>query len=196
MRGVDRLDPLQRQHYRRVSGTGPFRTFLRRYRSQGGSTKTGNTHARRLLVEAAWNHRRPYNNVSRDMRARWDAADEASRVRAATKAITGCTASGSSSKPATNAGSSPTSPSRANSQARAGPSPQRSNRNSHGRMTRRVPFPALPDGPTTWRRRAHISLTAPTRRSRRVSPPETGPLNEHKASGPRQPSVDRSPLPS
>jgi transposase len=50
-------------------------------RSQGAITKTGNTHARRLLVEAAWHHRRPYNNVSREMRSRWDAADEASRVR-------------------------------------------------------------------------------------------------------------------
>ena len=50
-------------------------------RSQGGITKTGNTHARRLLVEAAWHHRRPYNDVSREMRARWDAADEASRIR-------------------------------------------------------------------------------------------------------------------
>ena len=29
-------------------------------RSQGGITKTGNAHARRLLVEAAWHHRRPY----------------------------------------------------------------------------------------------------------------------------------------
>jgi len=28
-------------------------------RSQGGVTKTGNGHARRLLVEAAWHHRRP-----------------------------------------------------------------------------------------------------------------------------------------
>lgn len=50
-------------------------------RSQGAITKTGNTHARRLLVEAAWHHRRPYTNASRDMRTRWDAADEASRVR-------------------------------------------------------------------------------------------------------------------
>ena len=50
-------------------------------RSQGAITKTGNTHARRLLVEAAWHHRRPYNHASRDMRSRWDAADEASRVR-------------------------------------------------------------------------------------------------------------------
>lgn len=29
-------------------------------RSQGAITKTGNTHARRLLVEAAWHHRRPF----------------------------------------------------------------------------------------------------------------------------------------
>ena len=29
-------------------------------RSQGSITKTGNTHARRLLVEAAWHHRKPY----------------------------------------------------------------------------------------------------------------------------------------
>jgi len=50
-------------------------------RSQGAITKTGNTHARRLLVEAAWHHRRPYNNASRDMRTRWEASDEASRVR-------------------------------------------------------------------------------------------------------------------
>ena len=28
-------------------------------RVQGGITKTGNGHARRLLVEAAWHHRRP-----------------------------------------------------------------------------------------------------------------------------------------
>jgi transposase len=29
-------------------------------RVQGPITKTGNTHARRLLVEAAWHHRKPY----------------------------------------------------------------------------------------------------------------------------------------
>ena len=50
-------------------------------RSQGSITKTGNAHARRLLVEAAWHHRRPYRTATRDMRARWDKADEASRVR-------------------------------------------------------------------------------------------------------------------
>jgi transposase len=79
--GNRRLDPLHRQHHRRVSGPGPSEHSSGASRSQGGITKTGNTHARRLLVEAAWHHRRPYNNASRDMRSRWDLADEASRVR-------------------------------------------------------------------------------------------------------------------
>ena len=34
-------------------------------RSQGSITKTGNTHARRLLVEAAWHHRKPYRTPSK-----------------------------------------------------------------------------------------------------------------------------------
>lgn len=49
-------------------------------RSQGGITKTGNGHARRLLVEAAWHHRAPYR-VSRTLRRRWDAAPPAARER-------------------------------------------------------------------------------------------------------------------
>ena len=40
-------------------------------RVQGGVTKTGNGHARRLLVEAAWHHRAPYR-PSRDLRATLD----------------------------------------------------------------------------------------------------------------------------
>jgi transposase len=47
----------------------------------GGVTKTGNTHARRLLVEAAWHHRAPYR-PSRDLRRRWDHATAAARARA------------------------------------------------------------------------------------------------------------------
>jgi transposase len=39
-------------------------------RSQGSITKTGNTHARRLLVEAAWHHRKPYRPGA-VMEARW-----------------------------------------------------------------------------------------------------------------------------
>ena len=50
-------------------------------RSQGGITKTGNTHARRLLVEAAWHHRRGYR-PSRDLRRRWEAAPPAVQTRA------------------------------------------------------------------------------------------------------------------
>jgi transposase len=38
-------------------------------RSQGSITKTGNSHARRLLVETAWHHRKPYR-PSRELRAR------------------------------------------------------------------------------------------------------------------------------
>jgi transposase len=50
-------------------------------RVQGPITKTGNTHARRLLVEAAWQHRRPYRNPSAVMRARWDLAPATARAR-------------------------------------------------------------------------------------------------------------------
>jgi transposase len=49
-------------------------------RVQGGVTKTGNGHARRLLVEAAWHHRSPYR-PSRDLRARWTAAPAAAQAR-------------------------------------------------------------------------------------------------------------------
>lgn len=50
-------------------------------RSQGSITKAGNSHARRLLVEAAWHHRRPYPRASKTLRARWDAAGPAARAR-------------------------------------------------------------------------------------------------------------------
>ncbi|MGH9251450.1 MAG: IS110 family transposase [Acidimicrobiales bacterium] len=50
-------------------------------RSQGGLTKTGNGHARRLLVEAAWHHRQPYHGSSVAIRRRWDLAGPAARAR-------------------------------------------------------------------------------------------------------------------
>ena len=50
-------------------------------RSQGSITKTGNTHARRLLVEAAWHHQREYRTPGATMRARWEKAPSAARVR-------------------------------------------------------------------------------------------------------------------
>jgi transposase len=50
-------------------------------RSQGPITKTGNAHARRLLVEAAWQHRRPYRSPGPTMRERWQNAPAAARPR-------------------------------------------------------------------------------------------------------------------
>jgi transposase len=49
-------------------------------RTQGSITKTGNTHARRLLVEAAWHHRTRYRPGA-VMRARWELAPPAARAR-------------------------------------------------------------------------------------------------------------------
>jgi transposase len=49
-------------------------------RVQGSITKTGNTHARRLLVEAAWHHRPAYR-PGKTMQDRWDQATPAARAR-------------------------------------------------------------------------------------------------------------------
>jgi transposase len=49
-------------------------------RAQGGVTKTGNGHARRLLVEAAWHHR-PRYRPGRELRKRWETASPAARAR-------------------------------------------------------------------------------------------------------------------
>jgi hypothetical protein len=50
-------------------------------RSQGSITKTGNGHARRLLVEAAWHHRKTYRHPGLTMRTRWEQAPAAARAR-------------------------------------------------------------------------------------------------------------------
>lgn len=49
-------------------------------RSQGPITKAGNTHVRRLLVEAAWHHRARYT-IGKTMRDRWDLAPAEARAR-------------------------------------------------------------------------------------------------------------------
>jgi transposase len=49
-------------------------------RSQGPITKAGNTHARRLLVEAAWHHQSRYR-PGNTMQQRWDLATPAARAR-------------------------------------------------------------------------------------------------------------------
>ncbi len=62
-------------------GLVPTESSSGQQRSQGSITKTGNGHARRLLVEAAWHHRRPYNNPSRVMSSRWELASPAAKAR-------------------------------------------------------------------------------------------------------------------
>jgi len=49
-------------------------------RVQGSITRTGNAHARRLLIEAAWHHRRPYR-PGVELRRRWQAASPTARRR-------------------------------------------------------------------------------------------------------------------
>jgi transposase len=63
-------------------GLVPTETSSGQSRSQGGLTRTGNTHARRLLIEAAWHHRTPYTPASPTLRARWALASPAARERA------------------------------------------------------------------------------------------------------------------
>ena len=49
-------------------------------RVQGSITKTGNTHVRRLLIEAAWHHRTRYR-IGKTMLSRWELAPPAARIR-------------------------------------------------------------------------------------------------------------------
>jgi transposase len=65
-------------------GLVPSENSSGQHRSQGAITKTGNTHARRLLVEAAWHHRRSYTHPSAALRARWDAATPWAKARGQT----------------------------------------------------------------------------------------------------------------
>ncbi len=62
-------------------GLVPTESSSGQQRSQGSITKAGNTHARRLLVEAAWHHRRDYRNPGATMRARWKLASPAATAR-------------------------------------------------------------------------------------------------------------------
>ncbi len=49
-------------------------------RAQGSITKTGNSHARRLLIEAAWQHKKPYRPGA-TMTARWRQAPATTAAR-------------------------------------------------------------------------------------------------------------------
>jgi transposase len=61
-------------------GLVPTESSSGQSRSQGSITKTGNGHARRLLVEAAWQHRSRYR-PGITLRNRWAAAPPAAKAR-------------------------------------------------------------------------------------------------------------------
>ena len=61
-------------------GLVPAESSSGQSRSQGSITKTGNSHARRLLVEAAWHHRKRYRPGA-TIQARWQRAPAAARAR-------------------------------------------------------------------------------------------------------------------
>jgi len=68
------------REWTRTAGLVPTESSSGAKRSQGSITKTGNTHARRLLVEAAWHHRNAYR-PGLTLQARWDQAPAAARAR-------------------------------------------------------------------------------------------------------------------
>jgi transposase len=61
-------------------GLVPTESSSGEHTARGPITKAGNGHARRLLVEAAWHHRKPYRPGAA-LRRRWDAAPAAARAR-------------------------------------------------------------------------------------------------------------------
>ena len=125
-------DRVRRWRWRSATGTGspappsapssgwcPPSTPPARQRSQGSITKTGNTHARRLLVEAAWHHRKAYR-PGHDHAGPLGPGHRRRPGPAATQGTTGCTTAGSSSPPGRSGRSSRTSPSPASWPAGAG----------------------------------------------------------------------------
>ena len=61
-------------------GLVPSETSSGQNRRQGSITKAGNTHVRRLLVEAAWHHRKPYR-PSIALYRRWEHSTPAAKAR-------------------------------------------------------------------------------------------------------------------
>jgi hypothetical protein len=104
-------------------------------RSQGSITKTGNGHARRLLIEAAWHHRKPYR-PGVELRRRQDRATPPPRGTAGSGPTSACTPGGWASTPVASGRWSRTPPSPASSPAGAGHSPSSTDR-SNSRFLRR-----------------------------------------------------------
>ena len=74
------MGPVHRQDHRFLRGLTPSEYSSGASRVQGEITKTGNSHVRRLLVEAAWHHR-PRYVAGKTIRDRWELAPPAARVR-------------------------------------------------------------------------------------------------------------------
>ena len=90
-----RLAPVHRRHHRRLSsGWCPPSTPPASPGRQGSITKTGNSHARRLLVEAAWHHR-PATSRRQDPARPLGPGPAAAARPAATPATGACTPAGS-----------------------------------------------------------------------------------------------------
>ena len=114
--------------------------------TRGPITRAGNGHARRLLIEAAWHHRKPY-------RAGGTCGPAGTRPPppprpAATRATGGCTDAGPGSRPATRRPSSRTPPSPASWPAGAGPWPSWTNPPPTNRpppTSSRLRLPAAPE---------------------------------------------------
>ena len=66
-------------------------------RVQGSITKAGNTHVRRLLIEAAWHHRKSYSTSGPSLRARWAKVDP--RCAPAVTPATGASTAGGRALP-------------------------------------------------------------------------------------------------
>ena len=100
-------------------------------RRQGGITKTGNSHARRLLIEAAW-HQRSAPRLSVTLERRRTGKSLAVRAQA-DRAPAGCTDAGTRSRPEASPARSSWSPSRVSSPDTAGRSRRWSSRH-HQRL--------------------------------------------------------------
>ena len=111
----------------RSSASTPSEDSSGERRRQGAITKTGNTHARRLLVEAAWHQRRPLR-PSVDARAPTPRASRSPCEPTPTRAPAGSTNAGTRSRAAASGARSSWSPSRASSPDTAGRSRRWSSR--------------------------------------------------------------------
>ncbi len=144
-----RLAPLHRLDHRGLPRLVPSEFSSGARRVQGGITKTGNGHARRLLVEAAWHHRRPLRpagNAPAAPTARAPRCGPAPRP-----ATAACTNAGAASSSAANARRCRWSPLPASSPAGAGVSRcstrTRTTRTSTTSTTAQPPDTRLPHKP-------------------------------------------------